>query len=396
MKGDMLTVKRLSRIYYKKRYFKYPLSFINTLCNLGPIESILCVASYLKDKFFKSEHENTFDGWIINHFGRRLYDIFFKVYTEKVWAIACKDISSDWARHRIQGLSLRVAIQKAILGMKQNTPKTLCEEFLYPRTGPGEFYQRLSDLALKMNTRFDFNKEITSIKHSDRKILLAESRDLYNNKIEKSLVEYLFSSISLPTFIGLLDPLPPEDVMSCAKKLHFRSLLVVNLILDKENLFPDQWLYVHSPEVRLGRIQNYKNWSSAMTADRKKTSLGLEYFCTEGDSLWNMNDVDLINYAVEEIEKIGIVSRRYLINGFVVRRPDVYPIYSLDYQKNVSKIRSYLEQFHNLQMIGRGGLFRYSNSDHALLTGIYAAKNFLGKGAHDVWNMNIEESYIES
>jgi len=396
MGDDILQVKRLSRIFYKKRFFNYPLSFYNTLWNLGLAESTLCVASYLKNKLFKSASEDTFENWIINRFGKRLYDIFFKVYTEKVWATACRDISADWARHRIQGLSLKVAVQKALLGMRQNTPKTLCEEFLYPRTGPGEFYQRFYNEISKMGTQFNFNKEVRSIKHNNKNVLLVETQNNHTNEKRKLLVDYLFSSISLPAFMELLDPAPPKTIKKYSRNLHFRSLLVVNIILDKEHVFPDQWLYVHSPEVRLGRIQNYKNWSSAMTADTKKTSLGLEYFCTEGDSLWNMNDVDLINYAAGEIEKIGIASRRHLINGFVVRRPNVYPIYSLDYQKNVNIIRNYLKRFRNLQMIGRGGLFRYSNSDHALLTGMYAARNFLGKGSHDVWNMNAEEAYIES
>ena len=185
-------------------------------------------------------------------------------------------------------------------------------------------------------------------------------------------------------------------MLAAASQLRFRSFLVVNVILDRQGVFKDQWIYVQSPEVRMGRVQNYKNWSPAMVADPTKTSLGLEYFCTEGDALWRMNEVDLIHFAVAELEQLGLASRRHLIDGFVVRRPNVYPVYSLDYQRHVATIRSYLEGLSNLQTLGRGGLFRYDNSDHALLTGIYAARNVLGKGPYDVWTVNTDGQYLES
>ena len=379
MSDDMLRVRRLSRIYYRKRFFNYPLSFFNTFRNLGPVESTLCVMSYLKCKYLKEGDGSTFEGWIINHFGKRLYDIFFKTYTEKVWAIACRDISADWAKQRIEGLSLRVAIQKAILGMRQNAPKTLCEEFSYPRTGPGEFYERLKRSVRDSGTRFMFDKAVISVKHDGKGVASIDIFDDHTGEVEEVCTNHVFSSIPLPNLVRMLKPPPPEDIIVAASKLRFRSILTVNVILDKEHIFPDQWIYVHSPEVKLGRIQNYKNWSPAMVPDSKKTSLGLEYFCTEGDFLWNMNDVDLLNYAIKELEKIGIVSRRYLINGFVVRRSDVYPIYSLDYKKNVDIIKEYLKQFSNLSCMGRGGLFRYDNSDRALLSGIYTAREFLDK-----------------
>ncbi len=396
MGDDMLRVRRLSRIYYKRRYFNYPLSFFNTFRNLGPIESFLCVISYLRCRFSRPGDEDTFKGWITNRFGRRLYEVFFKAYTEKVWAVDCRDISADWAIQRIRGLSLRVAIQGAIFGMDKNAPKTLRDEFLYPRNGPGEFYRRLEGMVHVRGGQFAFCKEITGLKHDGKRILSAEIQDLQDGKRGDLPVEYLFSSMPLPVLIKLFDPRPPQDVLSAAGKLHFRSLIVVNVILDKEHTFPDQWIYVHSPEVRLGRIQNYKNWSPTMVVDSRRTSLGLEYFCNEMDDLWNMNDVDLIDYALGELEQTGIVSRRHLINGFVVRRPNVYPVYSLGYQKDVNILRNYLGHLSNLQTIGRGGLFRYDNSDHAMLTGICAARNFLGTGPCDVWGVNTDRSYLES
>jgi protoporphyrinogen oxidase len=395
MGEDMLHVRRLSRIYYRKRYFKYPLSFFDTFWNLGLVESTRGIFSYLRCKNTKPGDNSTFEGWIINHFGRRLYDIFFKTYTEKVWAVPCNNISADWAKQRIRGLSLKVALKKALF-QTNDAPKTLAEEFLYPRTGPGEFYKRLKDLISADGGQFMFGRQLAGIKHDGGKILSITVQNLADNKKEELPVDYLFSSIPLPTLVKILSPAAPADVIDSANNLYFRDFLIVNIILDKEDTFPDQWIYVHSPEVKLGRIQNYKNWSSAMVPDINKTSLGIEYFCSRNDILWNMSDVDLIHYAVGELEKIGIVSRRYLINGFVIRYPNVYPVYSLDYRKDVDIIQRYLSGFGNLQTIGRAGLFHYDNSDHALLTGIYAAGNFLGEGPHNIWDINPDQEYLES
>ncbi|MBN2121101.1 MAG: NAD(P)/FAD-dependent oxidoreductase [Candidatus Omnitrophica bacterium] len=396
MNGQMLLVKRLSRIYYKKLFFNYPLSFFNTFGNLGPSESFLCIASYLKCKLFKPGNDSTFEGYIINRFGKRLYDIFFKTYTEKVWATPCKDISANWARQRLCGLSLRVALEKALVKKKRNLPKTLSGEFLYPKRGPGEFYSRLEKLALSGGARFEYDKFIRGIEHDGERVRSVEVLNCRENRKDQMPVDYLFSSMALPVLIESLRPLPPGNVIAAARKLRFRNFLVVNLILNRQDLFPDQWLYIHSPQVRLGRIQNYKNWSPDMVSDSKKTTLGLEYFCGQDDFLWKMNDIDLIHYAVRELQAIGIEAQKYLINGFVVRCPMVYPIYSLDYQKNLGVIKAYLSRFSNLKTMGRAGLFRYDNSDHALLTGIYAARNFLGQGLHDIWAVNTDPVYLEA
>ncbi|MDD5155989.1 MAG: FAD-dependent oxidoreductase, partial [Candidatus Omnitrophica bacterium] len=268
---DFLTVSRLSRIYYRKRYFNYPLSFLNTLWNLGPLESGICFASYCRSKILKKEDDSTFEGWIINRFGRRLFDIFFKTYTEKVWAVAPKDISADWARQRIRGLSLRVAMQKAIFGFKKDAPKTLSDKFLYPRSGAGEFYGRLKEQAAAGGAQFMFGREVTRIRHDNHRITALGIRGAGDIKEEELPAEYLFSSMPLPLLVQKLEPEPAKEVIMAAQKLRFRSFLIVNIILEKEDIFPDQWLYVHSPDVKLGRIQNYKNWSAAMVADPRKT-----------------------------------------------------------------------------------------------------------------------------
>ena len=395
MSSDMLRVKRLSRIYYKKKYFRYPLRFLNAFWNLGIIESFLSVMSYLFCKFRRPGNDDTFEGWIINRFGKRLYNIFFKNYTEKVWSVACQEISADWAKQRIKGLSLRVALQNAISRNKTGIPKTLSSEFLYPRTGPGEFYKRLESLSVLHGGRFSFNTCVKSIYHDKNRIVKIKVKDVFSSKTEELDLDYLFSSMPLPLLIKSLKPKPPEEVLACAEKLKFRSFMVINVILDQKDIFPDQWIYVNSPKVRLGRIQNYKNWSPAMVTDLNKTSLGLEYFCAEEDDLWNMDDVALIDYALRELAYIGITSRKHLINGFIVRRANTYPVYSLDYRENIATIQQYLNNFSNLQTIGRSGLFRYDNSDHALLTGIYAARNFLKQGNYDLWNVNTDKDYLE-
>lgn len=393
---DLLRVKRLSRIYYRKRFFKYPLYFLDTLWNLGLWESGLCFFDYLKNKIFPSGDKNTFEGWIVNNFGRRLYDIFFKTYTEKVWAVACRDLSADWAKQRIKGLSLRVALKNSLPGKKRNAPKTLSEEFIYPKNGPGLFYSRLQKVCLERGGCFSFGTKAVKIRHDNKRIVAIETESVSDGKKETIETDYLFSSMPLPVCARLLEPAPPQEVIAAADKLKFRGLITINIILDREYVFPDQWLYVHSPEVRLGRIQNFKNWSPFMVPDAQKTSLGLEYFCSEGDDLWQKDDINLINFALKELENVGIISRRYLIDAFVVRQPNAYPFYSMDYSKNVAIIRDYLSGFCNFQTMGRSGLFRYDNSDHALLTGIYAANNYLGKGRYDLWRVNADSEYLES
>jgi protoporphyrinogen oxidase len=343
----------------------------------------------------KPGNDKTFEGWIINRFGKRLFKIFFDTYTTKVWAVPCKDISADWAVQRIRGLSLRVAIKKALLGARSRGPKTLAEEFLYPKKGPGQFYTRLENNLIETGTQFLLEKQAVRVNHKNGNVISIILKDKSTSAEQEIPVDYLFSSMPLTDLIRSLNPAPPEDIFVAAAKLRFRSFLVVNVILDKETLFPDQWIYVHSPYVKLGRIQNYKNWSPFMTANPKRTSLGLEYFCTEGDELWEKNDVDLIDYALEELEKIGVVSRRHLINGFVVRRKDVYPVYSLEYQKSLDVLQEYLSRFKNLQTMGRAGLFRYDNSDHAMLSGIGAAKNYISKSAYNLWSQGPQQEYLE-
>jgi len=392
----LLLVKRLSRIYYNNKFFKYPLSFGDTFNNLGPLESTRCIASFAAARIMPKKSDETFEGWLTNRFGKRLYEIFFETYTRKVWDLSSRDISADWAVQRIKGLSLRVALKNALIKNGKRRPKTLAEEFHYPKRGPGEFFSKLKDSGEDNGARHDFGKTVTGIRHEGRKILALEVTIGRNQKSEDIPVDYLFSSMPLSTFVRSLKPAPPDDVVHSGSQLRFRSFLTVNIIVDKKELFPDQWIYVHSPQVKMGRIQNFKNWSPDMIADPETTSLGLEYFCSDRDEIWRKDDDDLISFGIDELTRMGILTRRNFIDGFVIRRKNVYPIYSIRYKDHLLALRRYLDRFDNLHLIGRGGLFRYGNSDHAMLTGIEAAKNYLQDTSREIWDLGAEQVYLET
>jgi protoporphyrinogen oxidase len=396
MGGDLLRVKRLSRIYYKRKFFSYPLRFFDTFFKLGAWGSVKAVVSLLWCKYRKLGDLKTFDGWVIRNFGAELYKVFFKNYTEKVWGMPCANLSADWAMQRLRGLSLQVLIRNALSFLRQDRVKTLAEEFLYPRTGPGEFFRRLQAAIQELGGEFNWEQKVTGIKTEGGRVTGVTAEDLRTGRREEVAADFVFSTMPLPELARVLAPAAPAAVLAAAEKLKFRSFLAVNVILNVEKLFPDQWLYIQEPDVRLGRIQNYKNWSPAMVPDNGKTSLGLEYFCQEDDEFWNKSDIDLTDLAMSELEQIGIASRRHLIGGFVVRVPHAYPVYTLGYAEHVETLRSYLRRFENLATFGRGGLFQYDNSDHALLCGLYVARNFAQNGQSDVWNLNRDMGYLES
>lgn len=397
MGDDLLDVKRISRIFYKNRFFQYPMNFKDVVLKLGPLESLACLISYLWRRVVPLKRDqDSFEQWVINAFGDRLYQIFFKTYTEKVWSRPGSTISSDWAQQRIKGLSLKVALKSMFSSREHKRHASLTQVFKYPRTGPGEFYRRLQHAATGEGCAWHFSSRVSRLRHDGRGKIIALDVMRGDRREEVPVRAHVFSSMPLPQLIRSLEPAAPDEILEAARALSFRSFLVVNVVLNRPRSFPDQWIYVQSPEVRLGRVQNYKNWSPAMVADMNKTSLGLEYFCHANDELWEMNDVDLINFAMNEAEEIGVARRRELINGFVARYHYAYPVYSMEYKRHKDVIRQYLQGFLNLTIIGRSGLFRYDNSDHALLTGIYAAKNYLGQANRDLWAINTDERYLES
>ncbi len=387
---EFIKVPRLSRIYYRGRFFNYPLSAFNTLSNLGIVESGLILLSYLKAKLRPSAVEDNFEQWVCNRFGERLYKTFFKTYTEKVWGIPCNEIQAEWAAQRIKGLSLTTAIINALFG--SNNTKTLIKEFEYPLLGPGMMWQRFKEAVEEKGGEVHLNTKVLRIEREGNKIkkVIAE-RD--NNLIQLR-GENFISSMPVTALVQRFDPPPPKEVLEASRSLKYRDFLIVALVVNRKDLFPDNWIYIHSPNVKVGRIQNFKNWSVAMVPDQNKTCLGMEYFCHAGDGLWSMSDADLIKLATRELESLGLANAGDVEDGTIIRQPKAYPVYDQDYRKHLQVIQDYLATIENLQTVGRNGMHRYNNQDHSMLTALLAAKNIMGE-EHDLWEVNTERSYHE-
>ncbi len=381
---DLLVKTRKSRIHFRGRFFDYPLRPFDALSKLGVGESLRCLASYSRSRLMSEGDQSSFEGWMIRRFGRRLYENFFKSYTEKVWGIPCSELSSDWAEQRIQQLTLRQAVWRSLFpGAGKKGIKTLTETFFYPRRGPGQFFDALRCQSESRGASFAFGRDVQEVRLNGAKVdsVISVNRD---GQREVWAGDSFLSSLPLSLLIQKLRPLPPREIIEAAASLRFRSFIAVNLVFDVPFLFDDQWIYLHSTSIKAGRLQNYKNWSEGMVPDAGKTSLGMEYFVSEGDDLWKLDEAGMIGLALAELNMIGIVDPSHFVRGFTVRVPNAYPVYSPGYDTAVVKIRRYLERFSNLQVMGRAGLFRYNNSDHAILTGLMAARNLRG-GEHDLW-----------
>lgn len=392
---DFRRTPRLSRIYYKNKFFNYPLTAINAFFRLGIIETITVLLSYLKSKIKPLKNEYTFEQWITNRFGRKLYLTFFKTYTEKVWGIPCSSIQAEWAAQRIKGLSLKTAIVNALFKSKSKKVKTLIDEFYYPTYGPGMMYTEMKSRIEKMNGTVSLNTKVTKIFHENF-IVKGIECVVNDGKSYINDASNFISSIPITEVIDILSPAPERSILEAARSLEYRSLITVDIIVNKKEIFPDNWIYIHSPEVRLGRIQNFKNWSRKMVEDANKTTLGLEYFCDEDDNLWNMDDKEIFELAASEVEKIKICNKSEIEDFAIIKVPKAYPVYNTNYKKHLNVIENYLRKFKNLQLIGRYGLFKYNNMDHSILSGIMASKNvMLDEYLFDTWCVNTDEDYHE-
>ena len=391
MGDEFIKVPRLSRIYYKNRFFSYPLEPYNALSNLGLINSTLIMWSYFKAKVKPNPIEENFEQWVSNRFGKRLYETFFKTYTEKVWGIPCTEIRADWAAQRIKGLSLKKAVINAVFG--SNDTKTLIKEFNYPVFGPGQMWERFQQILDSKGSPVHLNTEVLEVKREDYRInsVIIEQ----NGQTKEISGKNFVSSMPVSLLLKKMNPAPPEEILEAAKGLKYRDFLIVAIVVDRAELFPDNWIYIHSPQFKVGRIQNFKNWSKAMVPDPGKTCLGMEYFCNETDELWQMPNEELVKLASREVKELSLVDKDVNIeDGTVIRQYKAYPVYDDTYRHNVDIIRKYIQKFENLQTVGRNGMHRYNNSDHSMLTGLLAAKNILGE-EHDLWNVNVERSYHE-
>ncbi len=393
---DLLVRSRLSRIHYNGRFFDYPLRAANALKGLGLRETARIGLSYAKAKANPSAHEHSLEQWVSNRFGTRLYEIFFKTYTEKVWGMPCSEISADWAAQRIRNLSLAEALRNIVSakGMSRtgSVIPTLIEQFLYPRLGPGMMWERCRDLVAERGSPTRCDTRATRLKHVDKRITHVVIE--HGGETSELAADHVVSSMPLRELVQGLDPAPPEAVRQAAAALRYRDYFTAVLIVKREHVFPDNWIYIHTPTVMMGRIQNYKNWSPDMVPDPDTTSLGLEYFLSDSDPMWSQPDEELLAFALDECVQLGFVNREDVVDGTIVRMPKAYPVYDHAYTQNVAIIRDYLADFENLQTIGRNGLHRYNNQDHSMLTGLYAAQNIMG-ATHDVWSVNVDGGYHE-
>jgi len=389
---EFIKVDRLSRIYYQGRYFNYPIDIFNTLSNLGVVESLRILLSYFRIKVWPHPEEKTFEHWVVNRFGQRLYQKFFKTYTEKIWGIPCATIQADWAAQRIKGLSLKTVVSNALFGNNRHHVKTFINEFHYPVFGPGIMWKRFQELVEGQGGVTYLHSEVVRFKLKDNRI-----QEVSLRQSEKTLEiqgGHFISSIPIIDLIPRLDPPAPKEVLEAAYHLTYRAFVLVGLIINRTDLFPDQWIYVHSPEVKVGRIQNFRNWSSRMVPDPERTSLGMEYFCTEGDEIWRMPDTELLELAKRELVHLGMAEAAEVEDGVVYRQPKAYPVYNNDYQQHLQVIQRFLVTIENLQTIGRNGLHRYNNQDHSMFTGMLAVANILG-AKHDLWELNKNQEYLE-
>jgi protoporphyrinogen oxidase len=390
--GDFITRPRLSRIYYNSKFFQYPLEPMNALTGLGIVESVRCGLSYVAAKLRPEKPETNFETWVSNRFGKRLYRTFFKTYTEKVWGIPCREIQAEWAAQRIRGLSMTSVIWNAIRPArkqdKQRVIKTLIHEFEYPRRGPGMMWAKTKEAVEQRGSRVVFDAPVEKIEWEPGRITAVVA----GGQVYKG--EHFVSSMPIRELIQKLDPAPPEYLRAAAEDFNYRDFLTVALMVRGKDLFPDNWIYVHDSKVKVGRIQNYNNWSPEMVPDPETTCLGLEYFCFEGDGLWRTPDADLIELGKSELAQLGLLDPAKVLDGTVLRIEKAYPIYDANYRRGVAAVRRFLETVPNLQLVGRNGMHRYNNQDHSMLTAMLAARNILG-ARYDLWQVNVDENYHE-
>ena len=390
---DFLVRPRLSRIYYKGTFFDYPLKPMNALKGLGVWEATLCMLSYAWARVRPPKDQSTFEGWVSARFGYRLYRIFFKTYTEKVWGVPATTIKADWAAQRIKNLSLLKAVTNAILPKRnQKQITSLIEEFRYPKYGPGMMWERAAELVTAAGSKVIFNARVTAVHHeAGRAVAVTAETDGVPSRYDAT---HVISSMPLSALVKAMDPAPPQEVLAAADGLGYRDFLTVALVVPEDAGFPDNWIYVHSPEVRLGRIQNFGSWSPYLVKGGR-TCLGLEYFAFEGDDLWTMSDEDLVELGKAELGRLGLVEPGLVETGYVVRMPKAYPMYDDTYKANVEVMRRWLEAtVPNVYPVGRNGMHKYNNQDHSMYTAMLSVENILGAD-HDTWTVNVEADYHE-
>jgi len=400
---DFIERPRMSRIYYEGKFYSYPLRGFEALMNLGIWRSAMCMLSYAKAKAFPTRDPRSFEQWVVNQFGHKLYSIFFKTYTEKVWGMPCDEMSADWAAQRIKGLSLGGAVidgLKRSLGLNKRrndgmAVKTLLETFRYPRQGPGMMWDAARDKVLAGGNRVLMGTALHQISQDQAtgRWRVAARR---GDEMLTINAGHVISSAPMRELAGRIHPLPAT--LPNALDLNYRDFLTVALMIRSDDLFPDNWIYIHDPRVKVGRVQNFRSWSPEMVPDESLACVGLEYFCFEGDGLWSASDDDLVAQATKELATLGLADPATVVGGRVVRQEKAYPVYDDAYRANVEEMRGELEaRYPTLHLVGRNGMHRYNNQDHAMMTAMLTVRNIqAGERVYDIWAVNEDAEYHES
>ncbi len=400
--NDMLVRERSSRIFYDGKFFSYPLKGREALVKLGAVEAALCVASYAKARLRPVRNPKNIEDWVSNQFGERLYRIFFKTYTEKVWGMSCRDISADWAAQRIKGLSLGKAIANAVLPRRRpkhrgDVVKTLLDSFRYPRRGPGMLWQACAEKVRAMGGKVELGRHVTGVSYDAQSARWTVRHVGPAGDVAETVGTDVVSSAPLREIAASLAPSLSDRALRAAAALKYRDFLTVTLILKDKKIFNDNWIYIHDPSVRVGRIQNFKSWSPEMVPDGAMCCYGLEYFCFEGDGLWTAKDEDLVALGRRELGAIGLAAEGDVVDGCVVRQKKAYPVYDDDYAENVDVVRAEVEvRFPSLHPVGRNGMHKYNNQDHSMMTAMLTVENIVaGRRVFDVWKVNQDAEYQE-
>ena len=390
---DAVEVNRKTRILFKNSYFDYPLTPVNALFGLGIFESISIGLSYIFARiksYIGITKINNFEDWVVDRFGRKLFNNFFKNYTEKVWGIDCSDIGSDWAAQRIKGLSLSTAIKFALFPNSKKRPKTLVDKFYYPKLGAGMLWEKFEEIITNKNINIAKEKIVTDIVKKGQGFTVSFKDSEGNEKSEET--RNIFFSNPLLEFIDIFDGDVPKKVIESAKSLNYRNHISVHVTVDKK-LFDDNWIYIHSPSVNMARIADFTNFSEAMSVDGNYP-LTLEYFCFENDEIWNKKNDEIIEFGLKELRSIFDVEFN-IVHSAVSRSPKAYPVIKTGYQIHIDIIKEWLSSLPNITAIGRSGMFKYNNQDHAMATGLYAARTLMGLGDFDPWEVNVDGEYHE-
>lgn len=395
--SDFRPVKRLTRIHYSNKLFNYPIRPFDVLPKLGLLESFQAMLSFSKTLLRPGNTPRNFEEWIVQKFGRKLYQTFFKVYTEKVWGIPCDRISPEWAAQRIKDLDMIQLLKHVLRGFSRNNIKTLVEQFDYPLLGAGQMYEAMADTVKKKGVKIRLGEHVTSYNRQDQKIVSIDVSDESGNT-SRIYAGHFFSSIPMTRLCQMISPAVSSDIADASDALFFRDHITVNLLLDAKSPFPDQWIYIHSPDVKMARIANYNNFSPRMVANEKQTALSVEYFVFQNEDLWGETDATIADLALDEMAYLGLLDKKTLQNAWVIRETECYPTYYIGYQQPYEKIKRHLDRFENLFTIGRGGMYQYNNQDHSLLSGIIAARKYLQQPEwlpYNLWEINVDSEYLE-